>query len=434
MTTDLADFITNAQMIDTHEHMRTEQVWVEDGPDDVLRSLFESYVCGDLVSAGAEPRAMDGQLDAADGDIEGRWSGVEDAWRAIEHTGYGQAVRIAAKDVFGIDEITPDTVRAAQPKLDELRQPGERLRILRDLAKLDHIQTDNGIRTQLPDASGPGFFFYDISWVGFVYRGVDWDLLERETDVAISDLDSLEQAMRRIFELHGKYAVAVKTQHAYNRTLCWQKRDRADAERAFARFRRDLDHIDEEARLCFGDWALARGCELAGEFHLPVKIHCGYYAGNGSMVTDRIRAGNLCPLLIEYPDTRFVLMHIAYPYSDELIAMAKHFRNVWADLCWAWSLNPVASADFVRRFIHAAPASKLFAFGGDTKSPTDAYAFSIQMRRYLTKALETEVEEGELTEAQAIAFAQRIMYENQMQCFDVEATRTANVEALTAAV
>jgi polyhydroxyalkanoate synthesis regulator phasin len=56
------------------------------------------------------------------------------------------------------------------------------------------------------------------------------------------------------------------------------------------------------------------------------------------------------------------------------------------------------------------------------------------MRRYLTKALETEVEEGELTEAQAIAFAQRIMYENQMQCFDVEATRTANVEALTAAV
>ncbi len=57
------------------------------------------------------------------------------------------------------------------------------------------------------------------------------------------------------------------------------------------------------------------------------------------MVTDRIRPGHLCPLLIEYPDTRFVLMHIGYPYASELIALAKHFPNTWADLCWAWSIS-----------------------------------------------------------------------------------------------
>ena len=87
--------------------------------------------------------------------------------------------------------------------------------------------------------------------------------------------------------------------------------------------------------LSLGDWSLVQGARLAGEYNLSLKIHTGYYAGNNSMITDRIRAGHLCLLLMKYPQTRFVLMHISYPYSEELIAMAKQFSNVWADLCRA---------------------------------------------------------------------------------------------------
>jgi predicted TIM-barrel fold metal-dependent hydrolase len=177
--------------------------------------------------------------------------------------------------------------------------------------------------------------------------------------------------------------------------------------------------------MCLGDWCLARGVELAAEHNLPFKIHTGYYAGHSRMPIERIRPGHLSALLARYPLTRFVLMHIAYPYNDELIALAKHYPNVYVDMCWAWSINPFVARDFVRRMIHAVPANKLFAFGGDTFWPNAAVAYATQARQWLTRALQAEVDEGLLRPAEAIALATRLMRTNQEECFDIEGTRAA---------
>ena len=111
------------------------------------------------------------------------------------------------------------------------------------------------------------------------------------------------------------------------------------------------------------------------------------------------------------------------PYSDELVALAKHYRNIWVDLCWAWSIDPYTSRDFLRRFLHAVPANKLFAFGGDTGWPAATVAYAIQARREIQRALEAEIDEGYMTEKNAMAIATRIMRNNQFSCFDVEGTR-----------
>ena len=249
----------------------------------------------------------------------------------------------------------------------------------------------------------------------------------------MTDLPSLKRAMEAIFAKHAPCAIAVKAQHAYARTLNWTERSDADAASALdAVLRRPKDQVDLDTWLCLGDWCWARGVELTIEHDLPFKIHTGYYAGNDRMPVEFIPAGNMCALFARYLDAKFVLMHIAYPYCDELVALAKHYRNIWVDLCWAWSIDPYSSRDFVRRFIHAAPINKLFAFGGDTGWPTSAMAYAMQARRGIRAALEAEVADGDLTEKQAMQVASRIMRDNQYECFDLEGTR-ANIRSAAAA-
>lgn len=424
MSTQLYSHIQQTPLYDTHEHANKENKWLDEGPD-ILQDLFGNYVPADLVCAGASPEAMQRLTDATDPDLGARFAGIRDAWDAIQFTGYGEAVRILGEQVYGMQDWSVSELEAAQEKLRNWRRPGGRYHLLREVANLDHIQVDDFSWSCLPDASGPDFFLYDLSWAGFCNGQIDVEAIHRETGITVSTLSTLRQAMEKIFDKYGPLAIAVKAQHAYFRTLAWQERTDYEAAPALQTVLSQGDETPEATRLCLGDWCWAQGVELATQHNLPFKIHTGYYAGNHRMPVDRIKGGNLCALLARYPDCRFVLMHIAYPYSDELVALAKHYCNVWADLCWAWSIDPYSSCDFVRRFIHAVPANKLFAFGGDTGWPTSVTAYAIQARKWLNRALQSEVDEGLMNERQAMDLATRLMSLNQEACFDLQGTRAA---------
>lgn len=423
MASRLSDHIRDLPLSDTHEHLRKEAEWVDDGPVDVLADLFSNYVPADLISAGATPEAVRNLGDAAAGSPAERLSAIEPAWQAIRHTGYGEAVHILASEVYGLgDDWSGADLEAAGSKLAAWRQPGGRRKLLQEAGGIDHCQTDDFCWACPPDESGRDFFLYDIGVPGLCSGLIEDQPLAKETGIEVTDLASLKRAMTAIFEQHGGTAVAVKAQHAYGRTLEWHERSDAEAQGALDRVLAGGD-VDTATRLAIGDWCWAALVERAVEHDLPFKLHTGYYAGNDRMPVSRIRAGNLCGLLAKYLDCRFVLMHIAYPYDRELVALAKHYRNVWVDLCWAWSIDPYSGMDFVRRYLHAAPANKLFVFGGDTAWPTSAVAYAIQARRWLTRALQAEVDDGLLTEVQAIDVATRWMRDNQEQCFRVEAKK-----------
>ena len=312
MYRDLKHVIDETSMCDTHEHLPSEQGWVEDGPD-ILQDLFDNYVVADLVVAGASQEAVDRAVDGKDPDLAGRFAGIERAWHMVRHTGYGRAVSAAAKLVYGLDEITLDSLEAARHRTLQLRRPGERLRLLRDVARLDHVQIDNSCWPCHPDPSGLDFFLYDIYWGDLTSGEIDVSRLERETGVRVDDLHSLEQGLEALVAKYGPVAIALKTAHAYRRSIHWQPREPADAARSLQVILTRPDEATEADRLTVGDWCLGKGAQLAAEYDLPLKIHTGYYAGHSAMPLERIRPGLLTALLRSYPATRFVLMHTGYP-------------------------------------------------------------------------------------------------------------------------
>lgn len=423
MPTDLAAHVAAQPLVDTHEHLAKEHEWV-DSAGDILCDLFENYVPADFIAAGAAPAAVGALVDPRQPDVAARFAAVRPAWELIRHTGYGEAVRRIAREFYGLDELTPAHLEGKQALAVSFRRPGQRRRLLREVAGLDHTQTDDFCWPCPPDSSGPEFFFYDLSWFGFCDGSQPLDPVSEATGVEIRTLEDLRAAMAAIFAQHAPTAIAVKAQHAYSRTLRWRERGDDEVRPLFERHRagQALSRAEADA---FGDWCWARGVELSIEHRLPFKIHCGYYAGNDRMPMEFISAENLCPLLARYLEARFVLMHASYPYSCELVALAKHYRNVWADLCWAWSMNPLQMVRFVREFLHAAPLNKLFAFGGDTRNPLAAVAYARQARRWLTRALDEEVRDGDLTEREAMGIATRVMFDNQMDLFDLPTKRAA---------
>jgi len=402
--TDLASFIATAPLADTHEHLHKEEKYLAESPD-VLQDLFDHYVSADLRVAGATPEALKRLHDTTDPDVAGRFAGIQTAWEAVQHTGYGEAVQLTAKRVYGLDALTAEAMLAAQAVAASLRKPGERLRVLRDVAGLSYVQVDDFRVECEPDPSGPDFFYYDLSVASWVCGNFPLELATPE---------SVRERIAVQFSQWGPHAVAVKTQHAYNRTLLWQ--ERTDDE--IAPLLKKAERTAEE-KVVLGDWALARCAEEAARYALPVKIHTGYYSGHSYMPIERIASGLLTNLLRRYPETRFVLMHTAYPYGHEQIALAKHFPNVFLDLCWAWSIDPFATRDFVRHVIHAVPANKLLGFGGDSFWPNAAVSYAFQTRTWLTRTLQAEVTEGLLTETQALRLAARWMGENQAACFNL---------------
>ncbi|MDE0449565.1 MAG: hypothetical protein OXH96_23085 [Spirochaetaceae bacterium] len=77
-STDLARHVEQTPLVDTHEHLKREPEWLDDGPD-ILQDLFDNYVAADLHTAGASAPAIRRLLDASDPDIAARFRGVEAA-------------------------------------------------------------------------------------------------------------------------------------------------------------------------------------------------------------------------------------------------------------------------------------------------------------------------------------------------------------------
>jgi uncharacterized protein len=240
------------------------------------------------------------------------------------------------------------------------------------------------------------------------------------TGIAVTSLSDWHRVIDWWFSEYAEFAVAVKSQHAYVRGIDHARVAPEQAEELFRRqWRGDLLTGDEQKAL--EDHLFWYTVEKATECHLPVKLHTGYYAGENTMPLSRLihNPGSACELCKAAPDTRFVFMHICYPYYEEILAVAKQYTNAYIDMCWAWIVNPIAAKDFLKKYLVTAPANKVLTFGGDYVSVENVVGHAILARRGITLALSELVEEGWLQLDDAMELIEPLMHGNARALFDL---------------
>lgn len=422
----IIQWVDQTPFVDTHEHLIEESQRLSGVldprflPCNDWTYLFRAYVANDLVVAGMPDEELRSFL-GPDLSSENKYRLVAPYWDRIRHTGYAQALRYTFRGLYGEDDLTAESLPRIAERYRETVQPGFYSNILRH-ANIESCHVNSMQRIYM-ETEQPALLKQDLSILHFCRcSAADVSRVEAETSKQPRTLEEWLDIIDFYFATYGPRAVAVKCQIAYSRALDFTP---VAKEYAAAQF---LKHVDVQGHPPGPDDLKAlqnflfRYCVgKAGECGLPVKLHTGYLDGRAAMQLDRVRdnAADVCRLIRDFPDTRFVLMHIGYPYENEFIALAKHYPNIAIDMCWAWIVNPMASVRFLKEFLLAVPANKIFTFGGDYEAIEPIYGHAFIARRGIAQALSELVSEGWIARGEAPDLIERIMRGNAHSFFPV---------------
>ena len=420
----IREAVFKAPLIDTHEHLPDEKERLQDQPRTGLPCndwslLFTQYLNSDLLVAGMPQADMDRFLSPKT-DPADKWKLLAPYWPAVKNTGYAQATRLAIRELYDVEEISAATIARVQAGYEQTRRAGFYQHILQDLAKIESCQVNSLGGAPFHESDMPTFLMQDIS-ILWMFAGPNIDGLAKPAGIAVKSLADWHRVIAWWFDRYAKYAVAVKSQDAYGRDIDYARVPAEQAEPVFAKTLRN-DPVSPPEKKLMEDHLFWVAVDQATAHGLPVKLHTGYYAGQNSMPLARLRAnaGSATELCRLAPDTKFVFMHICYPYYEELLAAAKHWSNAHVDMCWSWIINPVAAKDFLKKHIVTAPANKVLPFGGDYIAVEPVLGHAIIARSGIAQALAELVEEGWLNLGDALDLVDPILHGNARRLFQLE--------------
>jgi uncharacterized protein len=414
----LRDSAAALTVFDTHEHLWHERDRLARPADFAL--LLSHYTNSDLVSAGMAPSAVT-DLQNTDIPTAVRWKSVAPHWSFIKTTGYGRCTLIAARDLYGIDDINEHTYVLLSERMAAANQPGLYGRILKDHARIElSVLDDLTTTTGQPLRPEPDFYKL-VTRFDYIVMASDQKALEhieQVNRVSVHNLSDLEKAL----ETHVERALCqglagIKVALAYDRGLYFDTVPRENAEQAFEMiFSSAQKAADQTTQKLLQDYLFHKVVEHAAEHHLPVQIHTGMLADNRNE-NIRTNPSLLSNVLNRYQEVHFDLFHGGYPYCSELAAMVKNLPNVFADLCWLHIIAPGAAKRLLHELIETVPSNKILGFGGDFLHVEGAYAHSQMARAVTAEVLADKVEDGYLQEEEALVLLKRILYQNGKDFF-----------------
>jgi predicted TIM-barrel fold metal-dependent hydrolase len=330
-----------------------------------------------------------------DTDFDEKWDIFEKFWPYVRNTTYARAIKIILNDLFNISSINKENAIKVSETLNSTNKKGYYKKIIKQKCNikvviLDFLNVITALNLgdyKLFSSVKNGLFFQVMKFDSIICINSAKNLskIEKEDDFSIHSLKHYEEILERRFHYFlNNGAVGIKIGLAYHRTLNIGKATRADAEKAFnkilgirddelLRSILDPDAISFKDIKPFQDYIIYKLLYLAEDHKLPVQIHTGLLEGSGNYLGNS-NPELLIPIFMEFKKINFDIFHLSWPYSDNLIAIAKMFKNVFVDFCWTHVISEKVAIDILEKSIQAIPIVKIFGFGGDYFMVEGTYA------------------------------------------------------------
>lgn len=232
------------------------------------------------------------------------------------------------------------------------------------------------------------------------------ELLQR-VGLGASSFDEYLAALEKLVDgMAARGQVALKNALAYDRDVHFDDPDERLARAAWGK-----TSPSPAEKKAFGDLVVDHLCRLAGARDLPVQMHLGTGIIRGSHPL------GVAGLIERHPRTRFLLMHLAYPWSRDLLGMAFVYRNIWLDLTWSFLLSPSHFKLALHEAIEVLPDESRLMLGGDNWHVEETYGAMRTARRLMAEVLEEKVAAGYLARSLAEGIARRILHDNAREFF-----------------
>lgn len=394
----LYDRLCEIRAINTHEHLWDEPYRLENPGD--WTSLFFHYGSTALGTAGLQEKEKE-ELFSKDTEHLRKWEIFSRVFDQAQNTAYIKAVLIAIKDIYGIDEINSDSMQELTDKMNSLIKPGFHRWVLREKANIDYCMVN------CFDCDGEGNRYPARTWGDTELLRPDLyadslifpsgrSLMEKATGADCSTFSGWLLAIDRYFDKYAPKCCSIKIALGYRGHLGFEPGvSKETAERLYNNYVKGLMGSYMELRPMI-DYLFFYILDKAREYHLPLKFHTGIYAGINQMNIGAIRdnVSHLAELAITNPDCKFIAMHIAYPFQDELVMAIKQITNLFADMSWSWIVDTLAAAEFLRKALTAASVTKIMGFGGDYSLVENTYGHLVIARRGISTVLADMVDSG----------------------------------------
>jgi hypothetical protein len=416
MDTGLTRFIKSIPVVDVHEHHMPEQApGRQIGLPQLLEESYAGWTQQRPYPLPSEPPVTLGSTTSG----HGTWADIAPY---VEGSGTNAAVRNLARALCELYEIgTGEITESNWEKLDaEIRRrnadPGWSAAVM-DKAGI-HTAISDPYRDPLLDVrKALGDRYRSVLRInGFAFgwhpdardhNGNNGRAMMGRLGLTPASFDEYREALPKVLDAMPRlHQVGLKNALAYDRSVDFDTLDEAAARSAWGKA-----NPSEHEKKAFGDCVVDRLCRLAGERDIPFQMHLGSALIRGS------RPLSAAGLIERNPRTRFLLMHLAYPWSAELLGMAFVYRNVWIDLTWSWLLSPTRFRRDFQEAVDVLPDESRMMLGGDTWHAEEAYGAISGARALVAESLGAMVKAGGFTRRDAERLAQKIFRANAQSFF-----------------